>query len=330
MTEVAHGSSGFASVNGGRLLTSRHYAGGADLPAIVALIAACEAVDKLDRGTSIEEMRVALAAPGGDPARDLSLWEDDDGQLLGLGRLILTPDNADIEGRFWFHIHPAARGAALDGRIIAWGEGRAREAGRERSQVARLLTFARADKAARIATLGAHGFERVRYFYTMARPLTSALPAPRVPVGFVVRPLRGMEEAADYVALENEAFREHWNYHEETVDDLARTLSAPTYRSDLDLVCVAADGHFAAYCQCEITSSAKSGFVHGLGTRPAYRGRGLGRAMLLAGLRALQRAGMEAADISVDADNPSGALRLYESAGFRTYETWIAFVKHVS
>ncbi len=190
MTDMAHDSSGFAGANGGRLLTSRPYAGDTDLPAIVALIDACEEVDKLDRGTSVEEMRAALAAPGVDPARDLSLWEDDDGRLLGLGRLILTPDNVDVEGRFWFHIHPTARGEMLEGRIIAWGEGRACEAGRAWSQAARLLTFTRADKDARITTLGAHGFERVRYFYTMARPLTSPLPTPRAPSGFVVRPLQ--------------------------------------------------------------------------------------------------------------------------------------------
>jgi hypothetical protein len=45
MTEVAHGSSGFACVNGGRLLTSRPYAEDTDLSVIVALIDACEAVD---------------------------------------------------------------------------------------------------------------------------------------------------------------------------------------------------------------------------------------------------------------------------------------------
>jgi len=316
----------------------RPYVGDDDLLAIVALIDACEAVDRLDRGTSVEELRVALAAPGVDPTRDLSLWRDEAGRLLGLGRLVLATDSAETEGRFWFHVHPAARRwVGLEERIIAWGQGRVREAGRERGMPSvRLLTFARDDKAARIAMLEAQGFERVRYFYTMSRPLKDAIPVLDMPAGFVARPLDGMEEAADYVALENEAFRDHWNHHDETVDDLAYRLSAPAYRPDLDLVCTALDGRLAAYCQCEIDAGdnarmgTKTGFVAGLGTRRAYRGRGLGRAMLLIGLRALQRAGMDTAHISVDAANPTGALRLYESVGFQTFETWIGFVKRES
>jgi len=312
------------------------YVGDDDLPAIKP-IDACEAVDRLDRGTSVGELREALAAPGVDPTRDLSLWQDEAGRLVGLGRLVLTTDNAETEGRFWFHVHPDVRDVGLEERIITWGHGRVREAGREKGAPSvHLLTFARDDKAARIATLEAQGFERVRYFYTMARPLTGSIPVPDKPARFVVRPLRGMEEATDYVALGNEAFHDHWNHHDETVDDLAYRLSAPAYRSDLDLVCTAPDGRLAAYCQCEINAEdnarmgTKTGFVAGLGTRPAYRGRGLGRAMLLAGLQALQRAGMDMAHISVDVANPTGALGLYESVGFQTVETWIGFIRRES
>jgi ribosomal protein S18 acetylase RimI-like enzyme len=38
--------------------------------------------------------------------------------------------------------------------------------------------------------------------------------------------------------------------------------------------------------------------------------------MLLAGMRWLKAQGMDTATLGVDAENPSGALRLYESVGF--------------
>lgn len=67
-----------------------------------------------------------------------------------------------------------------------------------------------------------------------------------------------------------------------------------------------------------------------LGTRRGYRRRGLGRAMLLAGLRVLEQAGMDDAKLGVDAENPSGALRLYESVGFGRIRTWVTHAKELA
>lgn len=51
-------------------------------------------------------------------------------------------------------------------------------------------------------------------------------------------------------------------------------------------------------------------------SRP-WRGRGLGRALLLESLRLFKSRGYAKAGLSVDSENSSGALRLYESVGFR-------------
>lgn len=67
-----------------------------------------------------------------------------------------------------------------------------------------------------------------------------------------------------------------------------------------------------------------------LGTRRGFRKLGLGRAMLLSGLQALQQAGVETALLGVDSENPSGALHLYESAGFRQMDTVIVQSKEIA
>jgi ribosomal protein S18 acetylase RimI-like enzyme len=54
---------------------------------------------------------------------------------------------------------------------------------------------------------------------------------------------------------------------------------------------------------------------------------GLGRAMLLAGLHRLKAAGVATAILGVDAENPSGALQLYESVGFHNIRDSISYVK---
>ncbi len=56
--------------------------------------------------------------------------------------------------------------------------------------------------------------------------------------------------------------------------------------------------------------------IDDLAVRSAYRRRGIGRALLLAGMRRIREEGYGAAALGVDADNPNQALKLYESVGF--------------
>ncbi|MCY7279216.1 MAG: GNAT family N-acetyltransferase, partial [Phormidesmis sp. CAN_BIN44] len=56
------------------VFTARSSVDEADLQAIVDLINACDAVDQLDQGTSVEELRLDFADPDFDIARDIRLW----------------------------------------------------------------------------------------------------------------------------------------------------------------------------------------------------------------------------------------------------------------
>jgi ribosomal protein S18 acetylase RimI-like enzyme len=71
----------------------------------------------------------------------------------------------------------------------------------------------------------------------------------------------------------------------------------------------------------------KVGWIGSLGTRRAWRKRGLASALLVASMRAFQAAGLEYAGLAVDAENPTGALGLYESLGFKPYMRNMTFHK---
>ena len=60
----------------------------------------------------------------------------------------------------------------------------------------------------------------------------------------------------------------------------------------------------------------RRGWLDSVFTRRAWRKRGLASALIARSLHVLAGRGMETAMLGVDADNPSGALRLYESFGF--------------
>lgn len=318
-------------------LTLRPYTSEADLPRIVDLLNACEAVDHLDEGISIEELREELTDPRIDPARDIRLWEDADGALVAYAEIWkpTPPPGEEPDGFLWFKVHPDMRGGSLEVQALAWGEARMREVARECGARVTLRSGARDDDTARLALLRRHGFSVVRYFLRMGRRLDEPIPEPEFPAGFTLRHVAGEHEAEAWVAMYNESFIDHWNHHPMTVEVFKHTRVDADYRAEQDLIAVAPDGTFAAFCHCQIHQAENArtgrneGWVHVLGTRRGFRKIGLGRAMLLAGLHRLKADGVDTAILGVDAMNPTGATRLYESVGFHQRHTFVACSKDV-
>jgi ribosomal protein S18 acetylase RimI-like enzyme len=65
-----------------------------------------------------------------------------------------------------------------------------------------------------------------------------------------------------------------------------------------------------------------SAFVKDLAVVPAARRHGLGSALLCHAFRIFRDRGAAFLDLKVDADNPSGALRLYRSLRFEEIESY--------
>jgi ribosomal protein S18 acetylase RimI-like enzyme len=61
--------------------------------------------------------------------------------------------------------------------------------------------------------------------------------------------------------------------------------------------------------------------------RRPWRRRGLARALLVRSFAVLKKRGMAEAALGVDTNNPNGALRLYESVGFRSVKRYATYRK---
>ncbi|MEQ9239013.1 GNAT family N-acetyltransferase [Coleofasciculus sp. E2-BRE-01] len=85
-----------------------------------------------------------------------------------------------------------------------------------------------------------------------------------------------------------------------------------------------------SFCDGYIPKDGNQGWINPVGTRRDYRKQGVARSMLQAVMQQLKTEGMETAMLYVDAENPSGARRLYESVGFQTTHTQIAYVKDIA
>jgi len=316
-------------------LSARSYAGESDLEPIAHLINTCEKVDQLDEGTSISELQQEFNQPSLDVARDIRLWEDAEGKLIGFAQLSISEPGEVIDGWLWFRVHPDARSGDVESATVAWGETRMREVEKELGVRVKLRSWTRAENADRISLLTNCGFKADRYFCRLARSLSEPIPEPEFPEGFLLSQFPGEQDSEAWVEMFNQSFIDHWNHHDLTVDKFKYDLAKPDYRNDLDLIAVADDGTFVAFCYCEISgdecdrTARNQGWIACLGTRRGFRKIGLGRAMLLAGLHRLKAAGVETAILGVDADNQSGAMKLYESVGFHNIRNSIAYVKEL-
>ncbi len=306
-----------------------------DVQAVCDLLNACDAVDTTDDNYSVENLRTEFDDPEIDKARDLRLWEDEEGKLIGFGEVQLRKSEEDevMDGRLYLRVHPDFREQGLEDTIVAWAFERAREAGREVNLPARVKAGARDNDTYGRAIWERHGMSVVRYFFTMVRDLSEPIAEPQLPTGFTLRhSTASSEDIQKWVDCFNLSFIDHWNHHPLTVESQMHWLNnSPDYEPARDLIAVADDGTVAAFCFCWIDKADNErnnrlvGWIDILGTRRGYRKMGLGRAMLLAGLRRLKGDGMTVARLGVDADNPTGALQLYEATGFTKLYTNVAY-----
>jgi ribosomal protein S18 acetylase RimI-like enzyme len=92
--------------------------------------------------------------------------------------------------------------------------------------------------------------------------------------------------------------------------------ATPGYDPEIDVVLEDETGRFVSYCICWADDTTRIGYFEPVGTRPAFTGRGLGRAVILEGLGRLRERGMRTARVGTASIN-EGAARLYRSAGFQ-------------
>lgn len=242
-----------------------------------------------------------------DPFHNLRLWEDEE----GVAQAFAWFHPRGMEALICRRPHLRDDETLLDA-MYDWATQRAvQTATGERAPV--LHTQALESDTALISYLTARGFTPDgRSYVHLRRRLDGEIPAPSLPAGWAVRHVGGEEEWQRRV----DTHREVYHPSRVTLEAYRRLRRADLYRPELDLVVVSPEGEFAAYCICWYDPNARIGEFEPVGTRPAYRRRGLGRALMFAGQRRLRNLGARTAIVLTSGDN-APAIALYESAGFR-------------
>ena len=167
------------------------------------------------------------------------------------------------------------------------------------------------------------GFSPGRHSFLMVADLHVGIPKLALPAGLTVEPFdrTRLEELRQ---AHNVAFADYPDGTEISADFWTLFMgSAEHNRHHLSVVARDGSGAVAGYVFAHEYAVPPSGgtgpeiHIPYVGTLPAYRRRGLAASLLARVLRSSRAEGYDRASLNVDTDNPTGALGIYERAGFR-------------
>jgi mycothiol synthase len=178
-----------------------------------------------------------------------------------------------------------------------------------------LRVWAMGDTAASRALAAGAGMVRQRELLIMERPLAGELPEPVVPRGVQIRTFEAGQDEHEWLRVNAAAFAQHPEQALIDIDDLRDRMAEPWFDPKGFFVATRDNAmigfHWTKQHQDQL------GEVYVLGVAPLAAGQGLGKALLLTGLRSLQERDSTRAELYVEADH-AAAIQLYLTYGFAT------------
>jgi mycothiol synthase len=302
------------------------------------MLVAVEDTDRRGWVDTLDDRQRDFDDPASNIETDTILGFTPAGQLAALGWVFTMPPTEEEHLAFlWGEVHPQHRQRGLGNLVLTWMEARTRAILDQRPNDLphHIRTNTPDHLPDRVAFFEEHGYQLARAYYRMRRDLDQPIPEVHLPPGIA---LRTYSPELDQVTMQaiDESFIDHWGHI--PMDPEVWQLffvGTPDFRPDLTYIAMAEDGQVAGVCYNEIHQEenrvlgVQQGWIRALGVRRPWRKQGLGTALLCASMRAFQQAGMDYAGLGVDAENITGALRIYEQLGFYVIQRFLAYSKTV-
>lgn len=317
-------------------LTFRPYAGATDLPLIVDLVNREFEAEGVPYRESVKDFAAWFGHPNEkfDARRDVTLAEID-GHVVGYGQRSWVDTSLDKyrEYRCDGAVLPEWRRRGIGTALLAENVRRHRElaATHNTDRERRLGSWSSDRMTGAIALMRDNGFEPARWFFEMTRPLDEPIPDLPLPDGLEVRPVTA-DAIRQIWQADVEAFQDHWGGFDDSEESFQRWLERPSF--DPTMWVVGWDGDEVAGASINAIEQAENealglrrGWLHSVFTRRQWRRRGLASALVARSLSVIKERAMDTGILGVDADNPNGALGVYERVGFSVAERSTAWRK---
>jgi len=248
-----------------------------------------------------------------------------DGSFAGYG---YVQDRRHVRLDVEIYVHPAYYGQGIGTTLVRLTEERAREHVALAPPESRVVVnnWINALNADARSLLEREGYTPVRYFFRMEIELNEMPEMVSWPAGIVVRNGDAGKDVRPFYETVEEAMAGQWGHVEVSFEEWLERRELTNI--DLSLWYLAlSDGEPAAAALCSISDGI--GWIDTLGVREPWRRRGLGLSLMTHAFREFYGRGLRRAALGVDAENPTGATRLYERAGMRIGQQYATYGKEL-
>jgi mycothiol synthase len=307
---------------------SLRFANWNDISAVTQLVYdVCEADGDTTVAVTEEEMKHEWETPGFNIETDGIVAVTQDGRIVGYEEFFNEHKHSKL--RTDGYVHPQFKGLGIATSMMKLIEERAhREVALAEPDVRVYLHSTLDSKDADGRNVHEScGYSPIRYHWRMHKDFDTPPPVAVLPNGIELRPF--VKEEHEHVVWQamNESFRDHWGHHDIPFTEWSLNKFG---REDFDpsLWMIAWDGDQIAGISLNRYRMGV-GWIGNLGVRRPWRKMGLGYSLLIHSFGEFYKRGTRSIGLGVDAENPTGATRLYIKAGMRAASEFITYEKEL-
>lgn len=288
-----------------------------------------------DEITDIDAIRNEWVSPNFDPAEDICLVFAPNGQLAGYIE-VWTTAPVPVHPWVWGRVDPDYEDQGVGTYLLQWAEQRSLyvlpRLAKDLRFAPRVGTFREANKPK--ALFENMGYTHIRSSYQMLIEMEAPVPDAVFPEGITLRTYETDADTESMYFAVKDSFRDHFGFVEEPVEEGLKRFKHFWLHDGFDptLLFIAMDGDQVAgvnMCRPQSYDDADMGWVGTLGVLRPWRKRGLGLALLRHSFNEFYRRGKRKVGLGVDAENLTGALRLYENAGMHVHQAFDMYEKEL-
>jgi mycothiol synthase len=280
-------------------------------------------------------IRNEWVSPRFDPAEDIRLVFAPSGQMAGYIE-VWTTARPPVHPWTWGRVDPDYEDLGIGTWLLHWAEQRALRAiplvPADLRFGPRVGTYREATKSKKL--FEEMGYHHIRSSYHMLIEMDAPVPDPEFPEGITLRTYNPDTDLEAIYQADQDAFRDHFGFVEESYEEGLQRFKHFWNKEGYDptLLFLAMDGDQVAginLCLPHSFDDPEMGWVGTLGVLRPWRKRGLGLALLRHSFNEFYRRGYRKVGLGVDAQNLTGALRLYERAGMHVQQAFDQYEKEL-
>ena len=309
-----------------------------DIPAAVKLFNTYEQHYLGYQGFTLNNLETGWKTPGFNPETDIQVVFNPEDEMVGYIE-VWTISDPPVHPWVWGRVHPEYHGVGIGTYLFNWGEERVRQAIEDCPADARVAYRTGTVNTLRppIALFESLGLALIRHSFRMVIELDKKPPKPIWPAGITLRTVTDPEADVETIyRVDNDAFKDHFGYIEQPFEtELAlfrNWLLNDESLIDPSLWFIAMDGNEPigyALCAGWDHEVRDFGHINGLGVLRSHRRLGIGLALLHHAFGEYFRRSKKGISLGVDAENLTGALRLYKKAGMHVHRQFDLYEKEL-